>query len=278
MLADNNLHSAVGFVDLKSFQLCGGQSVRDERPNVGVPANNVNFFVVELANDVLDPLPAQPHTGAYGIDLLVPRPNGQLGPETRFAGDPFDLDRAVIDFGHFKLKQFYNKARIRARKNDFGTVRPLLDSLDVATDALANLVFLGRHALAVREEGLIFAEIDQDIRAIEPPDGATDNVRDAVFEFAENERFFGPANMLHEGLLGVLGRDPPETDRGDFHFDLLADLGISLDAPGVEHRDLVVSRNYTFRNDEFGKSLDITILLVDGYSQFTSRPHRFLGG
>ena len=35
-----------------------------------------------------------------------------------------------------------------------------------------------------------------------------------------------PPDMLHQRLLGILGGDAAEADRGDFHFEFLAQLGV----------------------------------------------------
>ena len=46
--------------------------------------------------------------------------------------------------------------------------------------------------------------------------------------------------MLHEGLLGILGRDASEPDGRNLNLELLPDLRVRLDPVGVEDGNLVV--------------------------------------
>ena len=159
-----------------------------------------------------------------------------------------------------------------------GPMRALLDGFDVAADALADLVFLGRNALAVGQQGLVLAQIHDHVRAVEAPHRPADDVADAVLEFRENELLLGPADMLHQGLLGILGGNAAEADRGDFHLDFLAQLRLSLDAPGIEHGNLVMLGNDLLRHDQFGKGANVAGLLVDDHAQFAGRSDGALGG
>ena len=90
--------------------------------------------------------------------------------------------------------------------------------------------------------------------------------------------FLRAADVLHQGLLGILRGDAAEAHGGDLHLDLLAHLGIGLDAPGVEHRDLVVLGNDLLRDDQFGEGPDIAVLLVNDHAQFAGRADGLLGG
>ena len=118
VFADRDPDPFAGFVDLESFELCRGQGVGDEIPDVRVPADDVHLLVVEFPHDVLDPLTAQTDAGAHRIDLFVAGPDRQLGAKARFAGDALDFDGAVVDFGHFELEELDDKARIGAGQDD----------------------------------------------------------------------------------------------------------------------------------------------------------------
>src|SRR5882724_7330227 len=122
-----------------------------------VPTNDIHLLVVKFANDVFDPLSSEPDAGADRIDLLVAGPNCEFGAKARFAGDTFDFDGSIVDFGNFELEQLDDKSRISAGQNDFRAVGTLLYCFHIATNALANLVFLGRHAFTVWQQGFILA-------------------------------------------------------------------------------------------------------------------------
>ena len=61
--------------------------------------------------------------------------------------------------------------------------------------------------------------------------------------------FLGAADMLHQGLLGILRGNSAKTDWSDFDFNFFAHLGIGLDPSGIKNRDLVVFGDNLFRND-----------------------------
>jgi hypothetical protein len=88
------------------------------------------------------------------------------------------------------------------------------------------------HAFAVGQEGFVAAEVDDDVRAFEAADGATDDIAGAVLELGEDELLFSPAQVLHERLLGVLGGDAAEVGRGDFFLDLVAHLRLRAGCGG----------------------------------------------
>jgi len=202
---------------------------------VWIPPNDIHFLVVQFPNDILDALPSQTDTSAHGIDFLVSRPDRQLCAKTRFPGDSLDFDRPIIDFRYFQLEQFNDEPRVSAGQYDFRSMRPLFHCLHITTNPLADLVFLGRHAFPVRQQRFVFAQIDDNIGAIKPPDGPANNISDAVLEFGENQLFLSPAKLLHQRLLGILRRNPAESDRSDFHLHLFAYLGIRLDPTCIEY-------------------------------------------
>ena len=92
------------------------------------------------------------------------------------------------------------------------------------------------------------------------------------------KRLLGAADLLHEGLLGILGGDAAEAGRGDFDFDLVAELGVGLDAAGVEHGNLVVLGDDLVGDDELGEGADVAGFGFDGDAQFAGGADGLLGG
>ena len=86
----------------------------DELSRVGRPLDDVDLLAVELVDDVLDAYPAHANTGADGVDLLLPRGDGDLGTEARLAGDLHDLDRAGEDLRDLLLEETANEPRMGA--------------------------------------------------------------------------------------------------------------------------------------------------------------------
>src|SRR5690242_1315650 len=70
-----------------------------------MPADQVDPLTVQLLDDVLDPTPTNPHAGADAIDAGIMAGEGELAPNPRPAGDRFDLDDAVRDFGNLTGKE-----------------------------------------------------------------------------------------------------------------------------------------------------------------------------
>src|SRR5208337_1020859 len=96
-----------------------------------------------------------------------------------------------------ELEELDDEAGVGPGENDLRAVDPLLDRFDIAAEALPGLVLLGGDAFAVGEQGLVLAKIDNDIGTVEPPDGAADDITDAVFELGEDKLLFRPPDMLH---------------------------------------------------------------------------------
>ncbi len=87
-----------------------------------------------------------------------------------------------------------------------------------------------------------------------------------------------PANVLHQRLLGVLGRDTAEANGRHLDLDLFAHLGVGLDPARVEHRDLVVCRHDPFRDHQLCESTDIAVFLIDSDAEFPRGTNRLFGG
>ena len=131
-------------------------------------------------------MPTQSNASADGIHFLITRPDRQLGAESRFTRDSFDFDGPIVDLGDFELEKLDNKARISPGKNDLGAVDALLHRFDIATDTFADLILFGWHTFAVRQQRLIFHQIDDYIRTLEPAYSAADDVSQTIFEFSKD--------------------------------------------------------------------------------------------
>ena len=95
----------IGIQDLHA-QNGGG---RKRRGNIGggviAVIDDIDLFAAQLLHDGIDTGALGADAGADGIHILIPAGNGQLAAGARLAGDGTDLDRAVVNFGHFKLEK-----------------------------------------------------------------------------------------------------------------------------------------------------------------------------
>ena len=93
-----------------------------------------HHLVIEFADDIFHALTAQADARADRVHFGIARPDRHLGAETGFAGDAFDFNRAVVDFGNFDLEKFHHEVRVGAGQNDFRAVRAVFDDFfDVGT-------------------------------------------------------------------------------------------------------------------------------------------------
>src|SRR4029078_12269688 len=83
------------------------------------------------------------------------------------------------------------------------------------------------------------AEVDDDVAELDALDDAGDDLADAVLELFELALALGVADLLEDHLLGGLGGDTPELDRGQRIDDEVADRGALLELLGARGVDLL---------------------------------------
>ena len=164
-----------------------------------------------------------------------------------------------------------------ARDDDLRPARAVFHRHHVGAQAVADVVVLGLHALAVRHERLEFSEIDDHIRAVKAPHRAADNLARAILELVINHLLFRLADALHHRLLRGLRGDAPKVLRRDRHLDFLAELDVALEHLRRLMRDLVVFVLHLLHDRQLGESLDLARLRIDLDAQILRRTHGFAG-
>ena len=91
------------------FDLRGEQSVFNEHLGIRIVAQHVDLLPFQLANHSLDTDPFETNTGAHGIDIISVRVHSQLGAISRLPYEFVDLDRPVVELGHFQLEGSFHK-------------------------------------------------------------------------------------------------------------------------------------------------------------------------
>src|SRR5215471_15760653 len=89
---------------------------------------------------------------------------------------------------------------------------------NVRAEAVTDVVIFHCDSLALRHDSLKFPKVENDIRAIEPAHGATNNFPRAILKLLVNHFLFSLTDSLHHGLLCSLRRNAPEIFWRDFDF------------------------------------------------------------
>ena len=165
-----------------------------------------------------------------------------------------------------------------AGEDDLGAARAVLHGHDIGADAVADLVILGRDALAVGHDAFELAEVDHDVGALEPAHGAADDVAGAVLELLEDHLLLRLADALHDRLLGGLGGDAAEVVGGDLHFQKVAELGIGFDPLGAVEGDLIVGVHDSLDHQKIGQSADHHGLGINLDAEIAGGAHGFFRG
>src|SRR5690606_21562361 len=102
---DHDIHGVLVFVDHNGIDVCRRQGADDELGRVIGPQHDVDLLAAQLVAHRRDTRTAHAHAGADGIDTLVVGYDGDLGAYAGVAGSGLDLEQALLDLGHFVVKQ-----------------------------------------------------------------------------------------------------------------------------------------------------------------------------
>src|SRR5262249_50779748 len=236
---DDHRRHLLRFVQLDTGRFGRAERVRDKGRRIGRPLDDVDLLAVKLVDDVLDADAADTDAGADRIDLLLPRGDGPLRAQTRFAGDLHDLDGAAVDLRHLHLEQPADEIGMGAGDDQ---LRPPLVAVDLDQehlDPLTGSVALGRHLLADGHDRLGLAQLDDHRPRVRTLDDAVQHLALAVGEFLVDAVPLVVADLLENDLLGGLGGDAAEIVGGSLDADLVTDLGPGRDLPRLGRQDVV---------------------------------------
>ena len=145
-------------IDLDRLELGRRESTGDVLADILVPADNVDLLAGKLGDDRPYAAAALADASADGIDVLVGRPDRELGAVAGVAGDAHDLDHAVGDFGNLKPEERLEELAARTAKYHARTLRLGIDPEDDRADGVAHLVVFAGNALAAGEDHLRLAD------------------------------------------------------------------------------------------------------------------------
>ena len=159
-----------------------------------------------------------------------------------------------------------------------GSARRVLHRQDVGADALAQGVFLRRHAFARGHDRLELAQIDDDVAAFEAAHCAGDDRAHAVLELVEDHRPLDAAQRLRHRLLEDLRRDAAQLLRVDIDLDDFAQRGIGLHEARLLQADFVVRNRRLFHHGQPRHRARLARLGVKLDDKVLGRAEALLGG
>jgi hypothetical protein len=96
---------------------------------------------------------------------------------------------------------------------------------EIGADAVPRTEGLARNELVAADDGLATAEIDDHVAVFDAFDRPVHDIADAILVFLVLAIALGVAHLLHDHLLGRLGRDAAEIERRQGVGDHVAHLG-----------------------------------------------------
>jgi hypothetical protein len=156
----------------------------------------------------------------------------------RLAGASLDAHDALVDLGDFELEELHEQARVRAGEHDLGALGGAGDVEHVGLEPIALAIGLGVDLLALGQDGLGPAEVDDDVALLEAAHDAGDELALAVAELVEGHLALGIADLLDDHLLGGLGGDA--TEHLDVHLDAqgVTELTLRIEIAGFLEEDV----------------------------------------
>ena len=139
------------------------------------------------------------------------------------------------------------------------------------------MIFFDGHPLAVGQQRLVPAEVDNHITAFKAPNRAAHDVAGAVFKFLKDERLLGVSNVLLKILIGVLRSDAAETGGRHLHLNLVAGLGVFFILHRVEARNFVLLILHAIHHEQTCEGANFSGLGIRLDPQIATGAHSLFG-
>ena len=110
-------------VDDDAVHASGAQSLSDVLRGIFIPLNDVNALVAKLFDNHAHTRALGANARANRIEIGLAACDGDLRAGAGLAGDGFDFDHTVINFGHFEFEKTTNEVGVSTRNDDSGTGR-----------------------------------------------------------------------------------------------------------------------------------------------------------
>ena len=241
LVIDDDLEPLVRGIDqVHAVDLGRVQRVRDEGAGVIGVLHDIDLFSAHLADDRLDARAFHADAGAYGVDITVLGPDGDLGALSGIPHGLLDDHGAVVDLRHLHLEELHEEALVGAGDDDLRALGVVVHLDDDGPDAIALAVALRLRLFFLWQHRLRASEVDDNVAALEPFHQTVDHLTDAFAILLEDVVTLRLADFLEDDLLGGLGRDTAEL------LELLRrlwDLDVPLFVGGERQRIGLVARD-----------------------------------
>ena len=178
-----------------------------------VVGNNVDFLATKLADDHPNARPTRTDARTDRIDSRRVRNDGNLRAPACLTGHIANLNESVGNLGNFQLEQSTNDFVGAAADDDLRTLCRRADLNNHCLNACTVVVALPMNLLALGQEGLNPAKVDQGVARVGLLNDPGNKITDAVDVLLVHHLPLGLADPLKDDLLGGLRGDTPEVVR-----------------------------------------------------------------
>src|SRR5262249_33032423 len=204
------------------------QRARHERSWIVRPLDDVDLLAAPLAADHLDPRAAQADTRADRIHVTLRRRHRDLGALAGFPRRRLDEDDALLDLRNLRLEESRQIAGMRPRERDLRSLGRPAYLENVRADPVAGVVALTGDLLALGQDRLGLADLENDVALLDAVDDPTEDLALFASELRVDALALGVPDFLKDDLLGRLRRDSPEILGRALLLDLELDIQIGL--------------------------------------------------
>src|SRR5205823_1414490 len=178
------------------------------------------------------------------------------------------------------LEQPREVARVRARQRDLRTLGRAPHLQHVRAHAVAGVVALARNLLALGQDRLRLADLEDDVALLDPVDDAAQDLAFLADELGVDALPLGVTDFLEDHLLGGLGGDASEILQRLVlkQLELDADLGLGIEGLGVSQCDLGLRVAHLVHDLLALIDAEVAGLAVDMDANVVARPQALAGG
>ncbi len=210
----------------------------DVYPRVGVPLNDIDFFILQFAHDGLNAHAANANARADGVNAGTQGVDGYFGALAGFAGDRADFDLPVVNLWHFVLQQAHQEFAVGAGEDDLRAATAGFDFQQQGAYPVVHAEAVASDLFLARQNALGFhIQADGDIPVVDGLYYPAHDFPHLMGEVLVLQFTFGFAQALLNDLSGRLGGHAPEIFGGAFHHHQVAQFGFRVDAAGFFQGD-----------------------------------------